>query len=200
MREAVRQQRGAEEAVQVGQEAILDAFRRGDERAVAEVRSWVVSVVSRGNWRFRDPEGVVQEVLLKLVRLADGDRFSGRSSFKTFVFSVAKFTCVDVYRVEGRRPQERLGAEGNEDPPAAREGGGVAEVAERRDLVRYVLQHLPEECVRLWRLLYGEDLSASEVAKRLGTSAGAIRVRVHRCLKRARRIGQTLEAEGWQIP
>lgn len=176
-------------------EEIYDAFCDGEAAAVAQVRGRVEGVVGLGNWRFRDPEGVVQEILLKLVRLSRGSGFERHSTFKTFVFSVAKFTCVDLYRRQGRRPEDEL----PEDLPLASGERTLEQWLEYRDLVRYLLQRLPDECTRLWRLLYGESLTASEIGHRVGATAGTIRVRVHRCLKQARRLGGELEAEGWEL-
>lgn len=180
-------------------EATFDAFCRGEAEAVTRVRGWVEGVVGFGNWRFRDPEGVVQEVLLKLVRLVRSESFSKRSSFKTFACSVAKFTCVDVYRFEGRRREETLDPTDTLPPSPTTTKASTAEAAERRDLVRYILQRLPDDCVRLWHLIYRESLTAAEAGERLGIKEGTVRVRVHRCLQGARRVGQVLQEEGWRL-
>lgn len=163
---------------------------------MAQARSWIAAVVDLGNWRFRDPEGVVQEILLKLVRLVRAERFEGRSRFRTFVYSVAKYTCVDLYRRQARRTETSLDESTLE--PRARVRSVSAE-AERHDLVRYVLQRLPASCAELWRWLYRDGLTAAEIGARLGVSAGAVRVRVHRCLQKARTVMREIEREGWEV-
>ena len=48
-------------------------------------------------------------------------------------------------------------------------------------------------CRELWRLVYAEGLSAQDVGEKLGIKAGNVRVRVHRCLEKARAIYADLE-------
>jgi RNA polymerase sigma-70 factor (ECF subfamily) len=172
-------------------EAVLDGFLAGRPQAVAAVRGWVEVVVRGGGWRFADPEGVVQEVLLKLLRILRGGSFQGSSSFRTFVHAVARHTCIDTYR------QERLRAD-REDEPQGGASASSAEIdpasdidkRERLELLMYIFQKLPRECRRLWGWVYGDGLTAQEVAVRLDTTPGNVRVQVHRCLQKARVIGR----------
>jgi RNA polymerase sigma factor (sigma-70 family) len=53
--------------------------------------------------------------------------------------------------------------------------------------VALLLAHLSEKCRAILRLRYAEGLSPGEIAARLGTSAGYVRLKVHRCLEAARR-------------
>lgn len=175
----------------------LLGFLEGDPRAVACVRGWAERVVRSGGWGFTDPEGVVQEVLLKLVRTLRpaGARMSCR--FSTFVFSVAKHTCIDVYRAEGSRAFVATGAA----VPPANEGTNAdpderLRNRERREALRYVLQRLPEECRRLWMWVYADKLSTEEVSRRLGISVPNVRVRVHRCLEKAKSIAAAFVGGG----
>jgi RNA polymerase sigma factor (sigma-70 family) len=171
-------------------DAILNGFLSGEEEAVHHVQGWVDGVVHLGRWRFEDPEGVGQEIVMRLLGIVRSGRYERRSSFKTFVFAVAKYTCVDLFRRERLRARlERdAGAPSAETPGFRREEQPHDALEEREEieLVKYVLQGLPEECRRLWAWVYGEGLSAGEVGRRLGASEGAVRVRVHRCLQKAR--------------
>jgi len=176
---------------------VFAAFRAGDPETIAAVRGWVTQVVAHAAWRFGDAESVVQDVLLKLLAIARLDRFRRMSSFRTFVISVARNTCIDVYRRQ--RWRERV--EGRQDA-----GGGIVVAAddpealhraqERRELLRYVIQRLPDECRRLWTWIYGEGLAARNVAERLGISETNVRVRAHRCLRKARSIAASFLTQG----
>ncbi len=169
---------------------VLEGFLAGRPQAVARVRGWADAVARSRGWRFDDPEGVVQEILLKLVRVVRSGGFRKSSSFRTFVFSVAKHTCIDVYRAERWRStfvEEGLEPEipsGEESPEES------ARTSELRELLRYVFQRLSQECRQLWRWVYGEGLSAEEVSSRLDISVPNVRVRVHRCLEKARKTGR----------
>lgn len=169
---------------------ILAGFLRGEPRAVHHVQGWIDGVVYLGRWNFEDPESVTQEVLLKLLRIGERGGFRGRSTFKTFVFSVAKHTCVDIYRRERLRGDHRVHAGDVEGRAVDRDPQDALERRERLELVRYIFQRLPEECRRLWRWTYREGLSATEIGARLEISPGNARVRVHRCLERARSLGR----------
>src|SRR5262245_59066613 len=166
-------------------DAILNGFLAGEDEAVHHVQGWVDGVVHLGRWRFEDPESVRQEVMMRLFGIVRSGRYGRRSSFKTFVFAVAKYTCVDLFR----RERLRRGVEAGGQAPAPQPIGQPHQALETREdleLLRYILQGLPEECRRLWRLVYGEGIDAAEIGRRLGVNAGTVRVRVHRCLQKAR--------------
>lgn len=171
-------------------DAILNGFLAGEDEAVHHVQGWVDGVVHLGRWRFEDPEAIGQEILMRLLGIVRSGRYEKRSSFKTFVFAVAKYTCVDLYRRQRLRARVETapGAPALEAPApeAADHPHRTLERREDLELLKYVLQGLPEECRRLWGWVYGEGLSAAEVGRRLGASAGTVRVRVHRCLQKAR--------------
>jgi RNA polymerase sigma factor (sigma-70 family) len=57
---------------------------------------------------------------------------------------------------------------------------------DERDRVREALRLLGLACRRLIHLRFGEELSHREIARRLQSTEGSVRVRVHRCLQRLR--------------
>jgi RNA polymerase sigma-70 factor (ECF subfamily) len=170
-------------------DAILEGFLAGDDQAVHHVQGWVDGVVHLGRWRFADPEAVAQEIVLRLIGVVRSGRYERRSSFKTFVFAVAKYTCVDLFRRERLRARLETGAE-TDAVASAGHPHRALEAREDLDRLKYILQGLPEECRRLWRWVYGEGLSAAEIGRRLGAQAGTVRVRVHRCIQKAREFAQ----------
>src|SRR5262245_15408071 len=86
-------------------DTVLNGFLAGDDEAVQHVQGWVDGVLNQGRWRFEDPEAVRQDIVLRLLGLVRSGRYGGRAAFKTFVFAVAKYTCVDLYRRERMRTQ-----------------------------------------------------------------------------------------------
>ncbi len=144
-----------------------------------------------GNWRFGDPESVAQEVLLRLVGLVRADRVRDPGSFQKLVYTVAKNTCVDFYHRERRREDVvggELDPESEPADPASAHPHADLEERERDHELRYVLQRLPQTCRELLTWIYAEGVDATEAARRLGVQSGALRVRLHRCLKRAREL------------
>lgn len=168
------------------QDEILEGFRGGRPGAVATVRGWVSSVAAHPGWQLADTESVVQDVLIKLLALADGGGFRGHSSFRTFSISVARHTCIDAYRKQKRR--ERIEREHARE--VARQDVGASGKAERRELLRYVFQKLPGECRRLWNWIYWQGLASRDIAEKLGITETNARVRAHRCLQKARAISR----------
>jgi len=177
-------------------DATVDGFLQGNLQDVRRVRGWAEKVVRSGGWGFPDPEGVVQEILLKLVRTLHADGFRMSRRFSTFVFSVAKHTCIDVYRAERSRALVAAGTLAATPSPGPGADAERLLSRERHEALRYVLQRLPEECRRLWVCVYADKLSTDEVSRRLGISVENVRVRVHRCLQKARSIAGAFLAGG----
>ncbi len=167
---------------------VLAGFRTGRPESIEVVRGWVQSAVRGGNWRFHDPEGVTQEVLLTLTRQVRGDRVRQVERFRSYAYSVARRTCVTVYHQE-RRSRSVEAPEAGEDAAAATSDPHAdVERRERLDMTLLVFQRLPAQCKDLWTSVFIDGLQADAVGRELGISANNVRVRVHRCLERARKL------------
>jgi RNA polymerase sigma factor (sigma-70 family) len=146
-------------------------------------------MVYGAGWGLSDPEAVIQEVTLRVMHLGRAGRIREETDFKSFVLTIARHTCTDQYRRERLRGSIETYSNGIEHQAASRDNPeSQLEENERRELLRFIFQELSEDCRRLWRWVYGEELPAAEVAGRLGISVGNARVRVHRCLGKAREI------------
>ncbi len=176
--------------------ATYAGFRAGRDGDVATVRGWVEVVVRAGSWRFADPEGVVQDVTLKLLKLAEDDRVDDPGRFQKFAYSVAKNTCVTLYHRERRRGRRGSPADDAPEPATDAPGAGRLERAERLERLAEILQRLPAACRELWDRIYRARAAPAAVAEELGISPGNLRVRVHRCTEKAREIRRRLERNG----
>lgn len=126
---------------------------------------------------------LVQRTLLACVRAKD--QFRARSSFKTYVFTIARHELYQ-YLHQRRRDGERLDFSITSvaeliTTPATR----LARDAERRRLVE-ILRSLPVEQQTLLELHYWEDFDIAALAEVFETTPGAIRVRLHRARKALR--------------
>jgi RNA polymerase sigma-70 factor (ECF subfamily) len=150
-----------------------------------------------------EAEDAVQETLLRAWR--SFDRFEGRSSVRSWLYSIATNVCLDVLRSKERRtrPME-FGPAGTADGPLGEplvEGTWIlpvpdervvpqdadpAEVAESRESIRLAfvaaLQHLPPRQRAVLILREVLRWQASEVAELLDTSVAS----VNSALQRAR--------------
>lgn len=167
-------------------------FRAGNDGAIATVRAWAEVIVRGGTWRFSDPDGVVQDTLLKLLGLAAAGKVRDPESFQKFVYTVAKNTCVTVYHRERTRRRHEEAVAEYDEPAEPAQGLARLEQAERAEMLSEIVQRLPESCRRLWDRIYYERKKPDEVAAELGISPGNLRVRVHRCTEKAREIHRAL--------
>lgn len=167
---------------------IRDGFLEGEHAATTTVQGWVRGVV-HGGWRFRDADAVVQEILLELVRLGRSGSVRDDRDFKAYVQTVTRHTCVDIFRRERLRAAESLDDSFFEVP-----GGDDADPEQayrarhRRERLRYILQGLEPGCRTLLRWAYADERSSADIADQLDITAGNARVRLHRCLERARAL------------
>jgi len=155
----------------------------GDERAYAEALQRI-AVRLRGYLRRRmqslpdDVEDLVQETLLAL-HLQRGTH-DAQLPVSRWVLAIARHKLVDLWRRRGRQdvlhdPWDELE---ERDVPIAADAG-----AAQRDLLK-LLEQLPDAQRTAIVLTKIDGLSVAEAAKRTGASESAIKVQVHRGLKR----------------
>jgi RNA polymerase sigma factor (sigma-70 family) len=158
-------------------------FLAGRPEAVRTVSGWVRSVVANSVWGFQDTEDIVQAALLALVRNLRHDRFEP-GNLRAYARRIAKNMCVTHYR--------RVRARGSHVSLDANESLSVdctsAAATERRAVLDGVLGRLDEGCRRIIHFAYVQGFSRAEISERLGISEGAVRVRLYRCIRRAREL------------
>lgn len=130
-------------------------------------------------------EDVAQETLRRVVDAMRAGRIERLESLPGFVFQTASHVCLHRRRSAGReaRALARLhdGGDAVADPPDAL----AALVGEERcNTVRAALDRLGASDRELLRLLFYERLDTADVARRLGATPAALRVRKHRALQR----------------
>jgi RNA polymerase sigma-70 factor (ECF subfamily) len=111
--------------------------------------------------------------------LADADRFRGESSFKTFLFGVARHKVLHHLRRSGSREQPFDPGECSiatiADSPSR-----IVALREEESLLATALRSLPLDYQITLELHYWEEMTTSEIAEVLETSAGTIKSRLHR--------------------
>ena len=167
------------EPARVDEREIVDGYVRGDPEALRRVDHWV-DVVLHDRFRslWGDWDDVRQEVRIRLYRNLRHALFDGRSALRTYVHRLTCNVGVDFTRRRRSRRESpftddlraRLSAG---DPDAA------SEVADR-DLLTRGCGALSEDDRLLLRMVCGHRRSYAEVARDLGITEGAVKVRVHR--------------------
>lgn len=120
-------------------------------------------------------------------------RFRGDSSFRTFLFSIARNLKLQHYEGRGRMPawqeaDSKLGQEGPSPSTAVR-------VLEAHNQVRNLVDCLPEEFREVVSLFYWDDMSVQEIAQLLKMPEGTVKSRLHRGRAILRRTLGAAEAD-----
>lgn len=143
-------------------------------------------------------EELEQEIVVQLWQAANRSGFDLDRDLQGLIHAVTGRRLIDHWRT--RRDERPHPAE-----PTSEEAGPFDRVllAERRRLLAEVVARLGPGCRELLRQVVGERRTYAEVALRTGRKPGALRVQMHRCVRRARDLlgeieppGEVEEAEG----
>ena len=132
-------------------------------------------------------EDAAQETLTRVFEALREGRVRDRDALPAFVFQTARHVCAHWHRkgARGARALERL-----RHQPADRTSSPdplTAVVAEeRRALVRDAFARLDQDDGSLLRALFYEGKAQGDLAREMGLTPGALRVRKHRALGRLR--------------
>lgn len=120
------------------------------------------------------------------VEVASGlDRFEGdESDFRRWLFTIAARRRIDDIRTSKRRTERIEAAPIDPRPEHAPSAGEEAERAAALDTALAMVRTLPPDQAEAVLLRVVGDLSVAEVAAIMGRREGAVRVLVHRGLKR----------------
>jgi RNA polymerase sigma-70 factor (ECF subfamily) len=177
--------------------ALLDAMRRGDERAVGTLydrHSPMVMGLALSIVRDRtDAETVVLDTFTQAWR--DAARWdAARGSVASWLLMLARSRALDLLRSSGRRA--RLAPVSVDDaPPAAlvaedapSDPARGVEASERQTQVAAALGELPEAQRHAIELAFFEGLSHSEIAERLGEPLGTVKTRIRLGMTKLRQL------------
>jgi len=152
------QQRSAEEA--------YAAFCAGEQNAFDEImhefRQGLIFFLRGYVHSYDTAEDLAEDTFVEL--LIHKGRFRGKSSLKTFLYSVARHKAIDHIRREARRPTVALDdlAEWRDDNDTPEEHYLAQEHAQT---IAEAIARIPQEYQEVLRLLYIDRLRYDEIAK-----------------------------------
>ena len=163
------------------------AARDGDQVAQA----WLVRQYTPPVYRFcfrmlrneQDARDATQDTLMKVMR--NLDRFNPKLRFSTWVFGIARNTCIDEYRRRKRLvnlPAERDVVDGGPSPL------DEASRAHRAERLHEALEKLPDMYREILVLYHFEHLKYSEIADVLNIPMGTVMNRIFRARRRLRKL------------
>ncbi len=174
--------------INVGQataEQLLRRIREHDREFIAGLRQIIERIARKWNWTDADSvNDIAQDCFIKLLESLSSGRFEGRSSFKTYVYTITRRTCIDYYKAA--RAVETIDIEdvGLADPAYSQEEQVIA--TERRKTAYRVLMSLPKDCRRLWRIVFFGKRNYRQAAEKLGLSEGSVKRKMWECRQLAR--------------
>lgn len=160
-------------------------FLAGEADAVRRVDGWIAGAAAPFRRRLgADWPDLLQDARIELLGLLRRSSWRGEARLRTYVWRVVGHTCLDALRRLKRRPALEPA-----DPEAAipsRDPSPLDRVLDLDTARRLLaaLEAVPRDCRELWGLIL-RGLSYVEIGRQMGVSEGALRVRAHRCRKRA---------------
>ncbi len=164
--------------------ALLEHWRGGDQRAGQELFGRHFADVFRFFEHKVGPEAddLAQRTFMACV--VSRDRFRGQSSFRTYVFAIARN---ELYSHLRARPRgEQIDFEATSIADLVTSAGSRLDKARTAEALRAVLRELPAEQQLLLELHYWHDLDAAALAQVFEVPPGTIRVRLLRARKALR--------------
>ena len=157
--------------------ASLDGDAAAYRTLLGQLRPWLLSYFRR-RLKGSDGEDLVQMTLLSLHEKRH--TYDPAAAFMPWIAAVARHKLIDYVRKAGRHVHVELDDDQIADD--GREGTLPPELA-RRD-VDILLSQLPKDQARIIRLHKLHEMSVDDVSAATGKSASAVKVTVHRGLKR----------------
>ncbi len=164
-------------------ESLQRRFKGGDGSATREVRARVRRILAYRGFGIgkEDRLDLEQTILLQLWQAVSEPGFRGEG-FLGLVEIVASRRCIDWFRA--RRPETALDLV----PPIGVRDPDPQRMVLRREQIEHVraaVEQLPQACLELIRLHVSEGKPYAEIAAIVGRSEGALRVQMHRCIRKA---------------
>jgi RNA polymerase sigma-70 factor (ECF subfamily) len=179
------------EPAPVDEQAFIAAALEGDPQA----RAWLLQQHSTPVYRFclrmlanqEDAQDAAQETMVKVLR--NLHRYRSDWRFSTWVFGIARNTCIDEHR---RRKRRRTTSEVEVVDCSA----SPLELTEKAERLRSALDDLPPLYREVLLLYHFEQLKYREIADLLELPLGTVMNRIFRARQRLRTIYDDQEAGG----
>ncbi|RMF71247.1 MAG: sigma-70 family RNA polymerase sigma factor [Planctomycetota bacterium] len=160
----------SEQQPETSDEQLLAAVRDGDAHAAAELAQRYQGAITRYCDSYLHDaaraEDIAQEMFAKLCNTEN----LPSGPVKPWLYRVARNRCLDLLRRQQRSPTHHN---------RIRTGFDAAR-AERRQLIRQIIDEMPEDYRSVLILKYYEDLSRAEMAEALGVTEATVKGRLAR--------------------
>jgi len=127
-------------------------------------------------------EDIIQEVRLKVFVNLKDTNFRKSAQLKTYVYRIAKYTCIDFLRKAKAGTVENL-----DSLEIAEKNDALGDLIsrEKENILKTILKEIAEPCREILRLVFGEKLPYGMISKLLNIAEGTVKSRVSRCISKA---------------
>jgi RNA polymerase sigma-70 factor, ECF subfamily len=163
----------------------------------------MLAVASRFLRSEHDREDAVQEAFISAFRAIHG--FDGQSALSTWLHRITVNVCLMKLRSKRRKPETSIeellptfddtGHQTRHTPAWEDDAHEKVETGETRQQVLECINQLPDSYRTILLLRDIEELDTSETARRLGTSVGNVKTRLHRARQALRTLLEPVFAE-----
>jgi len=136
-----------------------------------------------------EAEDVAGDTWLQVVKGLPGFR-GGEEAFRAWLFTIARHRAVDASRSRSRRPDVPAAVTEAPEQPAGPDTADLALEAISTRWVMDVIKTLPREHAEIIMLRVVAGLEATDVARIVGKTPGAVRVTAHRALRRLAEVAE----------
>lgn len=161
----------------------------------AASQAWIVNRWTQPLYRFayrmlgneQDARDATQDTMVKVLR--NLHRYDPNRAFSTWVFGIARNTCIDEHRRRKRRSYESAPDVADQGPTPLQQ----VTTAERSDALHEALQQIPPMYREVLIMYHFEHLKYAEIADTLDIPLGTVMNRIFRARRKMRDI---LEPQG----
>ena len=171
---------------------LLEQIQSQDRQFLSELRTVVQRIARQWNWTESETaEDIAQDCLVKILDNLRKGKFEGRSSFKTYVYTIVRRTCIDYYRASRAAELTEVDNLPLIDPADSAETSIISR--EERRIAARVLLALPRDCRQLWRAIFFGRRNYRQAGELLGLKEGTVKRRMWECRQLAREKVAQLE-------
>lgn len=164
-------------------QALIQGYLKGNQREFLIISNWINLVVKNEYWGLKDYwADIIQDVRMKVYINLEQKKFRQSSKLKTYVFRIAKYTCIDYLRRKYRT--EEVSIENTEIADDKDQFKSLVR-KEQEHLLRQIFIQLTQTCRQILKMAFIQKLSYKKIASLLGIAEGTVKSRVARCIEKA---------------
>jgi len=129
-------------------------------------------------------EDSVQEIFMKI--LLNMSKFSGRSKFSTWIYSITYNYCIDRIRRKKKDPSMLVEDLSNHDVEDSVEDAFLIEMEIKR--LKVILEHIPVKDKSILLMKYQDGMTIKEIGETIDKSESAVKMKIKRAKQKFRNI------------